>query len=70
MLYDQDEFISIFDKSKGKLVQYSSSKSLTIDKVYETDGNHNQLQDPEYERYIDEDYHLLKDDVCNLIWKN
>ena len=59
MLCGQEVYISIFDRNKGKLVEYSSSEDLTLNKVTEVHKKHSNLSDEQYVHYIDDDYHLL-----------
>jgi hypothetical protein len=40
ILCDQDIFISIYDRVKGKLVHYSSSERITLREVHESFDMH------------------------------
>jgi len=61
MLCDQQIFISIFDQRKGKLVVFSSNEDYTLKEVKEVHDKHNIIDDPLFEHYIDDDYHLFAD---------
>tara|TARA_B110000285_G_C14891575_1_gene498811 strand:+ start:103 stop:546 length:444 start_codon:yes stop_codon:yes gene_type:complete len=62
MLCGQEVFVSIYDKTKGKLVVYSSSEEVTIKEVKNTVLKHGRITDPLFEHYIDEDYNLFSEE--------
>ena len=70
MLCDQQIYLSIYDKTKDKLVMYSSKEDIDtacFDKCKEKNEN---LENENFEHYLDRDYGLFEDNKIQHVDKN